>query len=99
VAVGTRLEHLTARWPEYEYRTFHVDVHTGKKPNGKLLSVVMGIDPVDLPLPLRRYEVKSCSNESGLSKALEQLLPYLNGELPREVGPSGVRDVGKKSAD
>lgn len=77
VAVGSRLERLTGRWPEYEYRTFNVDVHSGKKPNGKLLSLVMGIDPVDLPLPLRRFVVTSCPNEGDLPAALEQLMPYI----------------------
>jgi hypothetical protein len=77
VAVGSRLERLTGRWPEYEYRTFNVDVHSGKKPNGKLLSLVMGIDPVDLPLPLRRFVVTSCPNEGELPAALEHLLAYL----------------------
>jgi hypothetical protein len=84
VAVGSRLEHLTGRWPEYEYRTFNVDVHSGKKPNGKMLSLVLGIDPVDLPLPLRRFVVTSCPNESDLPKALEQLLPYVTGDPARK---------------
>ena len=77
VAVGSRLEHLTGRWPEYEYRTFNVDVHSGKKPDGRMLSLVMGIDPVELPLHLRRFVVTSCPNEGELPAALEQLLLYL----------------------
>jgi hypothetical protein len=78
VAVGSRLEHLTSRWPEYEYRTFNVDVQSGKKPGGKLLSLVVGLDPTELPLPLRRFTVKSCQTEADLHIALEQLLPYLS---------------------
>lgn len=78
VAVGSRLERLTRRWTEYEYRTFHNDVRSDKKPNGKLLALVMGIDPAELPLPLRRFQVRSCRDERGLQQALEGLLPYLN---------------------
>jgi len=82
VAVGSRIERLTRRWPEYEYRTFHIDVRNAKKPSGKLLALVMGIDPLELPLPLRRFQVKSCPNELGLQKALEELAPYLTDEQP-----------------
>ena len=42
-----------------------------------MLSLVMGIDPVELPLPLRRFVVTSCPNEGELPAALEQLLLYL----------------------
>jgi hypothetical protein len=77
VAVGSRLENLMARWPEYEYRTFNLDVNSGKKPNGKLLSLVVGIDPMNLPLPLRRFVVISCASEAELPDALEQLVRYI----------------------
>ncbi len=88
VAVGSRLEHLTARWPEYEYRTFHIDMHSGRKPNGRLLSFVLGIDPVDLPLPLRRYPVITCRNESEIPEALLSLLAYLNDDSARKIKPT-----------
>jgi len=80
VAVGSRIENLTARWPSYEYQTFHGDMRNGRKPNGQLLSFVLGIDPVDLPLPLRKYVVTTCSNESDIPGALEELLRYLTGD-------------------
>lgn len=92
VAVGSRIENLVRRWPEYEYRTFHIDVRSDKKPNGKLLALVMGIDPRDLPLPLRRFQVKSCSNEMGLENALEELLPYLTGSLSWKTQPDDAKD-------
>jgi hypothetical protein len=76
VVVGSRIDRITGSWPEYEYRTFHVDMRSGKKPNGKLLSVVVGLDPVELPLPLRRYTVISCQNEAELPITLKQLMPY-----------------------
>jgi hypothetical protein len=99
VAVGSSLEHLTRRWPEYEYRTFHIDVRSDKKPNGKLLALVMGIDPRDLPLPLRRFQVRSCANELGLPKALEELLPYLTGLRPWKTQPEGVEDFDPRTKD
>jgi hypothetical protein len=76
VVVGSSLDRLKGRWPEYEYRTFNMDVQSCKK-EGKLLSLVVGIDPVDLPLPLRRFVVISCQEEGELPGALERLLPYL----------------------
>jgi hypothetical protein len=78
VAVGSRLENLMARWPEYEYRTFNGDLNSGKKPNGKLLSLVVGFDPISLPLPLRRFVATSCATEADLPKALEQLVRYVD---------------------
>ena len=77
VVVGSRLENLMTRWPEYEYRTFNIDVNSGKKPKGKLLSLVVGIDPISLPLPLRRFAVTSCASEIELPNALEQLVRYI----------------------
>ena len=85
VAVGSRIEHLTAEWPSYEYQTFHGDMRNGRKPNGKLLSFVVGIDPIDLPLPLRKYVVTTCPNESEIPAALEELLRYLTAEPSRKA--------------
>ena len=85
VAVGSKIEHLTAEWPSYEYQTFHGDMRNGRKPNGKLLSFVLGIDPIELPLPLRKYVVTTCSSESEIPTALEDLLQYLNGDSPRRT--------------
>jgi hypothetical protein len=85
VAVGSRLEHLTARWPDYEYRAFHNEMKNGNKPNGKVLSFVVGVDPVEIPLPLRKYVVKSCANESEIPMVLEELVRCLKGNTHEEA--------------
>jgi hypothetical protein len=60
-------------------------MRNGRKPNGKLLSFVVGIDPIDLPLPLRKYVVTTCPNESEIPAALEELLRYLTAEPSRKA--------------
>jgi hypothetical protein len=54
----------------------------GNKPNGKVLSFVVGVDPVEVPLPLRKYVVKSCANESEIPNVLEELVQCLRGNTP-----------------
>ncbi len=54
VAVGSRLEHLNKSWVSYEWRNFHNDLTSGRKPpHSPFLAFVSGIDPRDLPRPLR----------------------------------------------
>jgi hypothetical protein len=98
VAVGSSLEHLTARWPEYEYRTFNLEMLGPRKPNGKLLSLVVGIDPNNLPLPLRSFIVTSCQNEAGLPKALEKLLKYLPKKGSKKISMKGSKKVSGDSS-
>lgn len=57
VAVGTRIEHLQKSWVKYEWRNFHNDLNSGRKPeNSPFLAFVSGIDPRDLPRPLRMQQ-------------------------------------------
>jgi hypothetical protein len=85
VAVGSSLEHLTARWPEYEYRTFNLEMLGPRKPNGKLLTLVVGIDPHKLPLPLRSFAVTTCQDKAELPQALEKLLKYLPRKQSKHI--------------
>lgn len=57
VVVGTRPEYFSAPWPRYEWRSFHNDILSEVKPNGRLFSLVTPeIDPRRLPRPLRLCE-------------------------------------------
>jgi hypothetical protein len=55
VAVGTKLHHLLKGWPEYEWRSFHNDIRSGRKRDANLFSFV-SIDANDLPRPLRNRQ-------------------------------------------
>ena len=57
VVVGTRLENIAAPWPRFEWNSFHHDVLSGVKPNGRMFSLVTpDVDPRRLPYPLRTRE-------------------------------------------
>ncbi|HYW46824.1 MAG TPA: TIR domain-containing protein [Bryobacteraceae bacterium] len=77
VAVGSKLNRLCRRWPEYEYRTFHKDIRNGRKRSGRLISFVAGIEPVELPLPLRSYPVEFCKDSDNPAEALDRLAAKL----------------------
>lgn len=59
VTVGTKLEHLMRGFPRFERESFFQDMMFGRKPpdRAKLVTVVEGLEPYDLPLPLRKYQV------------------------------------------
>jgi len=79
VAVGSSREHLTRPWPEYEYRAFNVDIHSGRKPMGRLLTLVRGMDAKEVPLPLRSFHVIEVPSDAhGMDAALRTLSKYLN---------------------
>ena len=55
VVVGTKLEHLTKGWVEWEWRTFHNLINSGLKPtNAQLVSYIStAVNSHEMPLPLR----------------------------------------------
>lgn len=55
VAVGSKPEYLHKSWVKYEWRNFHNDINSGRKPaNSPFFAFVSShLDPVDLPRPLR----------------------------------------------
>lgn len=54
VAVGSRVEHFNKSWVKYEWRNFHNDLNSNRKPSDSpFFAFVSGIDPHDLPRPLR----------------------------------------------
>ncbi|MBN1567464.1 MAG: toll/interleukin-1 receptor domain-containing protein [Acidobacteria bacterium] len=78
VAVASARENLTRPWPEYEYRAFNVDIHSGKKPAGRLLSFIMGMDKNEVPLPLRIGNIVEAGTEGkNMEAALQELARYI----------------------
>jgi hypothetical protein len=78
VAVASAPDNLTRSWPEYEYRAFHVDIHNGKKPAGRLLSFIKGMDRSAVPLPLRIGNIVEVGTEGqSMDAALRELAKYI----------------------
>ena len=78
VVVGTSLENISRQWVEYEWRSFHVDYFNGmKKAESNMLGFVSGIDPKDLPRPLRQNTAVSFERH-GIESATNNLLPFLD---------------------
>jgi hypothetical protein len=59
IVIGTKLEHLSKGWVEWEWRTFHNLINSGLKPPGAQLLAYIGksIEPVAMALPLRQRHV------------------------------------------
>jgi hypothetical protein len=84
VAVGSRLEHLHKSWVKYEWRNFHNDVNSGRKPTrAPFLAFVAGFDPQDLPRPLREQQAV-VADPTDPSQALSRLTQYI--AKPGEAG-------------
>ena len=78
VVVSTRLEHMMKRWVSYEWQSFHNDILSGRKAaNAVLRAFVVGIDPQDLPRPLRSRQAITC-NPRKPQPALRQLAKWLS---------------------
>lgn len=77
VAVGSRPEHLQKSWVKYEWRNFQNDVNAGRKPeNSPFFAFVAGIDPQDLPRPLRLQQAIT-TDVANPTPALEKLARFL----------------------
>jgi len=78
VAVATDPQNLTRPWTKYEIYSFLHDIHSQRKPDGRMLSFISGFDPIDLPRPLRLYQAVPF-DPANVDPAL--------GELAKHVGP------------
>jgi len=77
VAVGRRAEHLEKSWGKYEWRNFHNDLNSGRKPErAPFFAFVEGFDPQDLPRPLRLQQ--AIVADKSKHAALEMLTQYIS---------------------
>ena len=77
VAVGTRLEHLEKSWVKYEWRNFHNDMLSRRKPeNSPFVAFTDKIDLGNLPRPFRNNQGVPVDGRS-LSEGLEILSSYM----------------------
>jgi hypothetical protein len=78
VAVGSRIEHLHKSWVKYEWRNFHNDLNSGRKSaNAPFFAFVSGIDPAELPRPLRLQQAV-IADPANLTPALARLPQYIS---------------------
>lgn len=59
IVVGTTHENINSEWVRYEWSSFHNDILSGVKPDGKLFVYVKDIPFQDLPRLLRQAQVFS----------------------------------------
>jgi hypothetical protein len=70
IVVGSDRYRLSRHWPEFEWRSFHNAIQSGKKPrSAKLIPFVVGLNPRALPPALSYYRMVVCENlDLGLSQ-------------------------------
>jgi len=70
IVVGSDRFRLSRHWPEYEWRSFHNAIQSGKKPrSAKLIPFVVGLNPRALPPALSYYRMVVCEDlDLGLSQ-------------------------------
>jgi hypothetical protein len=73
VAIGTSIDHLNKSWVKYEWRNFHNDMKSNRKPeDAPFFALVSGLNPHDLPRPLREQSAVVL-DQCGLNAALDQV--------------------------
>jgi hypothetical protein len=70
IVVGSDRHRLSRHWPEFEWRSFHNAIQSGKKPrSAKLIPFVVGLNPKSVPTVLSYYRMVVCENlDLGLSQ-------------------------------
>ncbi|MEW6209090.1 MAG: TIR domain-containing protein [Acidobacteriota bacterium] len=57
IVFGTRPEHLDSGWVGYEWRSFLAEIHSARKPRGKIFNMVSEMKVEDLPYGLRSVQM------------------------------------------
>ena len=74
IVIASLPKYTTTGWIEYEWRTFHQEILSGRK-TGQILTIVGDTNDIaELPLTLRNLEV------FGLSEYSTRVLPFLSNE-------------------
>jgi len=76
VAVASSPRHLEKRWPEFEYRMFHIMAMNGRKSRDAIMSYIQGFHPADLPMPLPYYHSVE-HDPANPDQSLSKLLPFI----------------------
>lgn len=88
VVLGTRPECFDSGWVGYEWRSFHNEKLSGRKPDSQLFTFVSDVSVDQLPFALRNYQMIPFS-PSSLQDAFEALARY----LLRALGDRDLRGI------
>ncbi len=76
ILVGTRADFVKSRWVEYEWDLFNNEICSGRK-DGKIITVLEGMDVGALPICLRRWQSYG-SSVSDIANAAKMAVNALN---------------------
>lgn len=77
IVICTDPRYVVTRWVEYEWDTFSNDILSNFKPNGKIYSVIDGVNPRDLPRTLRNRQLFFLSTD-GYGNIVNYVCNYLD---------------------
>lgn len=80
IVFGTRPEHFESGWVSYEWNSFFNEVHSMRKTNGKLFTLISGVRIGDLPFALRQVQRIEYSPASPL-ESFEELCRFVEPSL------------------
>ena len=76
IVLGTQPEYLDSGWVSYEWRSFLNEIHSGRKPDGKVFTLTQNIPVSNLPYALRSTQNIPFS-KSTFSEAFKNLLIFI----------------------
>ena len=82
VVVGTKPEHFDSGWVRYEWRSFFNEIHSGRKPGGRIFTLAGSLDPSSLPYGLRQSQMLPFSPSSP-QDAFEAVYQFLGRPTDR----------------
>lgn len=85
--VGTNAEFVKSRWVEYEWELFNNEINSGRK-DGKIITVLEGMDIGQLPIGLRRWQSFGASEKDIFAAAQMSVnaLSALTGDIYKKQG-------------
>lgn len=100
IVVSTKLDYISTRWVEYEWKTFNADILSNVKTDAQLVTFTSGIDTRDLPRILRYVQNFPHSEQEALLTFVEA---FFSGAVVRpahsESEPRPVPALNAVSAD
>jgi hypothetical protein len=78
IAVTTAPGHITSEWVKYEWDSFHNDILSGLKKNGRIFVYLEGMSASALPRALRQCQVFEYASEEEKLRLQEFVVSSLN---------------------
>jgi hypothetical protein len=81
IVVGTHPDHFDGGWVGYEWRSFINEIHSGRKPGGRVFTFASSVTAHQLPFALRSCQMISYSATSP-QDSFENMVAYLRASGP-----------------